>query len=61
VLSGPALDRILEFTEAERADLVVVGASTRPTVTERLLGSVSLALIHRSSRPVIVVTDPSHG
>jgi nucleotide-binding universal stress UspA family protein len=61
VLSGRALDRILEFTEAERADLVVVGASTRPAVTERLLGSVPLALIHRSSRPVIVVTDPSHG
>jgi nucleotide-binding universal stress UspA family protein len=58
VLSGPPLDRILDFIEDQNADLVVVGSSTRPTVAERLLGSVPLALIKKSPRPVVVITHP---
>jgi nucleotide-binding universal stress UspA family protein len=58
VLSGRALDRILEFAADQNADLIVVGSSTRPVVAERLLGSVPLALIERSPRPVMVVTHP---
>jgi nucleotide-binding universal stress UspA family protein len=58
VLPGRTLERIMEFADAERADLIVVGASTRPAVAERLLGSVPLELIKRSSRPVLVVTHP---
>jgi nucleotide-binding universal stress UspA family protein len=58
VLSGRALDRILEFIDGQHADLVVVGSSGRPAVAERLLGSVPLALIKKSPRPVIVVTHP---
>jgi nucleotide-binding universal stress UspA family protein len=61
VLSGRALDRILDFVEEQNADLVVVGSSTRPAVAERLLGSVPLALIKKSPRPVIVVTHPGEG
>lgn len=60
VLSGRALDRIIEFAEDQNADLVLVGASARPAVAERLLGSVPLALIKKSPRPVIVVTHPEH-
>ncbi|OJF11668.1 universal stress protein [Couchioplanes caeruleus] len=58
VLSGRALERILEFAEEQGADLIVVGSSTRPAVTQRLLGSVPLDLIKRSPRPVVVVTHP---
>jgi nucleotide-binding universal stress UspA family protein len=58
VLPGRPLERIMEFAEEQRADLIVVGSSTRPAVAERLLGSVPLALIKRSSRPVLVVTHP---
>ena len=61
VLSGRPLDRILEFADTQQADLIVVGSSTRPTVAERLLGSVPLALIKKSPRPVLVVTHPHHG
>jgi nucleotide-binding universal stress UspA family protein len=61
VLSGRALDRILEFAEHEKADLIVVGASERSAVARRLLGSVPLALIERSHRPILVITNPSHG
>jgi nucleotide-binding universal stress UspA family protein len=59
VLSGRPLERILEFAESQRADLIVVGSSTRPPVAQRLLGSVPLELIRRSPRPVLVVTHPA--
>ncbi|MET0495875.1 MAG: universal stress protein [Actinoplanes sp.] len=58
VLPGRPLERIMEFADAQQADLIMVGASTRPAVTERLLGSVPLELIKRSSRPVLVITHP---
>lgn len=58
VLSGAALERIKGFAQQEKADLVVVGSSTRTPVTERLLGSVPLSLIKESPVPVVVVTNP---
>jgi nucleotide-binding universal stress UspA family protein len=61
VLAGRPLDRILEHAERERADVIVVGASDRSIVAERLLGSVPLALIERSSRPILVIPQPGHG
>ena len=61
VLSGRALDRILEHAEHERADLIVVGASNRSAVAVRLLGSVPLALVERSPRPILIITHPGRG
>ena len=58
VLPGRPLDRIMEFAEQQQADVIIVGASTRPAMAERLLGSVPLQLIEKSSRPVLVVTHP---
>jgi nucleotide-binding universal stress UspA family protein len=58
VLPGRPLERIIEFADQQQADLIVVGASSRPAMTERLLGSVPLELIEKSSRPVLVVTHP---
>jgi nucleotide-binding universal stress UspA family protein len=58
VLPGRPLDRIVEFAAQRQADVIVVGASTRPAVAERLLGSVPLQLIEKASRPVLVVTRP---
>ena len=58
VLPGRPLERIIEFAAQQQADVIVVGASTRPAVTERLLGSVPLQLIEKASRPVLVVTHP---
>ncbi|MEV7624453.1 universal stress protein [Actinoplanes sp. NPDC089786] len=59
VLSGRPVDGILDAADRHNADLIVVGATTRPAVAERLLGSVPLDLVKRSSRPVVVVTHPS--
>jgi nucleotide-binding universal stress UspA family protein len=58
VLPGRPVPAILEFAEQHRAGLIVVGSSTRPAVAQRLLGSVPLALIERSTRPVVVITHP---
>ena len=58
VLSGLARDQILAFADQQRADVVVVGASGRPAMATRLLGSTPLALVARSTRPVLVVTRP---
>lgn len=58
VLSGRPLQRIMEFADEQQADLVIVGSSARPAVAERLLGSVPLELIKKSSRPVLVVAHP---
>ena len=60
VLSGRALDRIMEHAEHEKADMIVVGASERSAVAERLLGSVPLALIEHSTRPILVIPHPGH-
>ena len=57
VRAGPALEGILEFADEQDADLIVLGPSVRSRLAQRLLGSVHLGLIQRSSRPVLVVTD----
>jgi nucleotide-binding universal stress UspA family protein len=59
VVSGRPVDGILTTAEHHNADLIVVGATTRPAVAERLLGSVPLDLVKRSTRPVVVITHPS--
>jgi nucleotide-binding universal stress UspA family protein len=61
VLPGRPVPAIMQFADQQRADLIVVGSSSRPAVAERLLGSVPLNLIKKSSsRPVLVVTHPGH-
>jgi len=58
VLPGRPLPGIMKFADEQNADLIVVGSSSRPAVAERLLGSVPLDLIKKSSRPVLVITHP---
>ena len=46
---------------AERfgADVICVGSHTRPGFTAKVLGSVSLAILQGSQRPVLVVWPPA--
>ncbi|MFI5889859.1 universal stress protein [Actinoplanes sp. NPDC051513] len=60
VVPGRPVPAILDYAERFQADLIVVGSSNRPAVAARLLGSVPLDLIKRSSRPVLVITHPNH-
>jgi nucleotide-binding universal stress UspA family protein len=61
VLSGRAVDSILHFAQEQQADLIVVGGSTRPALAARLLGSVPIALMEKSPRPVMIITNPALG
>ena len=58
VLQGLARDLVLDFAEQQDADLVVVGASPRPPLATRLLGSVPLELLARATRPLLVIPVP---
>jgi len=58
VLHGTARDQVLAFAEQQQADVIVVGASSRPAVAARLLGNVPHALLARSTRPVLVIPHP---
>ena len=58
VRSGLALENIIAVAQERNADIIVVGASVRGHITQRLLGSVPLALIQSSPKPVLVVTEP---
>ena len=58
VVPGRPVQGILDFAEQQKADLIMIGATTRPAVAERLLGSVPLDLVKHSTRPVVVITHP---
>ncbi len=55
---GSVARGILLFAEEQGADLILCGASSRGPITARLLGSVPMALISRSRRPVLVLSPP---
>ena len=59
VAAGPAFTAIIDFADAQDADLIVVGSSTRSRLASRLLGTVPLSLVQSSKRPVLVVTEPT--
>jgi nucleotide-binding universal stress UspA family protein len=58
VRSGRAVEEILAFADEQDADAIVVGSSSRGRVAQALLGDVTLELVQRSKRPVIVVAAP---
>jgi nucleotide-binding universal stress UspA family protein len=58
VRAGPAADTILDEITAQRADLLVLGSTTRHALTRRLLGSVAEAVIARGPCPILLVRPP---
>jgi nucleotide-binding universal stress UspA family protein len=58
VRSGRPVPGLLTAAEELGADLIVVGASSRGRVAARLLGDVSLELVQRATRPVLVIGRP---
>jgi nucleotide-binding universal stress UspA family protein len=59
VRPGKVVPGVLIFAEEQDADLILVGASKRGPVAKRVLGDVSLELVRRSRRPVMVIAPPS--
>ena len=58
VRPGKVVPSVLMFAEEHDADLILVGASKRGPVAKRVLGDVSLELVRRSRRPVMVIAPP---
>jgi nucleotide-binding universal stress UspA family protein len=56
---GRVVPGILLYAEEQDADLIIVGATSRGRVAQRLLGAVPLELVSRSRRPVLVVSAPT--
>ena len=61
VRAGRVVPGILLFAEEHDADLIMVGASKRSPVAQRMLGDVPLELVSRSRRPVLVISTPGRG
>ncbi|MGZ4153281.1 MAG: universal stress protein [Actinomycetota bacterium] len=59
VEGGPAA--LLGVANREQAELVVVGRSGRSGLSELLLGSFSLHVVHHSSVPIVVIPAESEG
>ena len=55
----PAAEAILRVADEYGALMVVVGATGRGPISGSLLGSVTYQVVHRSTRPVVVVPAPS--
>lgn len=55
VLFGSPAEALCNLAHAEEVDLVIVGRSGRSSVSRMLLGSVSDRLVHRCTKPVLVV------
>jgi nucleotide-binding universal stress UspA family protein len=43
------------MAHAQDASMIVIGSRGRGGVTEMLLGSVSREIVHRASRPVVII------
>jgi nucleotide-binding universal stress UspA family protein len=54
---GQAVEEIVEQAEEIGAGLIIVGSRGRGRIGRLVLGSVSMGLAHRSSRPVLIVRD----
>jgi nucleotide-binding universal stress UspA family protein len=52
-------EAILRVADEYDALMVVVGATGRGPISGSLLGSITYQVVHRSTRPVVVVPAPS--
>lgn len=57
ILEGNPAGRVAEIARLRDADLIVVGSRGRGAFAGALLGSVSVELVHRADRPVLVARE----
>jgi nucleotide-binding universal stress UspA family protein len=58
--TGTAVQEVIAVADDCDADVIIVGSRGRGPVTSRLFGSVARGLVHKSRRPVTVVTATTH-
>ena len=57
--SRETAEAICAAAERFGADIICIGSHTRPGFTAKVLGSVALAVLQNSRRPVLVVWPPA--
>jgi len=57
ILTGNPAQKIIEFVEKEKIDLVIMGARTKTDLSKLLLGSVSKRVLEHVSADVLVVSN----
>jgi nucleotide-binding universal stress UspA family protein len=57
LLVGDPAKKIVELAESIRADLIVAGSHGHGAFSSALLGSVSHGILHRATRPVLIVRE----
>jgi nucleotide-binding universal stress UspA family protein len=55
IVFGSPVEEILRLAKSKKLDLIVIGARGKGRVAELFLGSVSNAILHKSTIPVLVV------
>ena len=58
VETGTPVDRIIEYAQKHRIDLIVMGTQGRGTVERMWIGSVTQGVLRRASCPVVSVQQP---
>jgi nucleotide-binding universal stress UspA family protein len=58
LLEGPVVDKLLNFLDEQRPDLMVMGARGLSTARRIFLGSVSEAVVHHAKGTIVVVRSP---
>lgn len=56
--SGHVIEELLERAEEIDADVIVMGAHSRETIVERVLGTVADRVLRHAERPVLLVPTP---
>ncbi|HII90881.1 MAG TPA: universal stress protein [Methanosarcina sp.] len=57
LLKGNAAEKILDFAENQKVDMIVIGSTGRSGVERFMLGSVSEKVVRNSKIPVLVVRE----
>jgi nucleotide-binding universal stress UspA family protein len=55
IIYGSPVEQIISLARAKKFDLIVIGARGKGRLAEAFLGSVSNAILHKSTIPVMVV------
>jgi nucleotide-binding universal stress UspA family protein len=55
VVESSPVPALLQVSEQEHADFIVVGGHAHTTFSDHLVGSVAVRLVHRGTTPVVVV------
>lgn len=53
--TGDSVAEIMNFSQRNKSDIIVIGARGLGSVKEAFLGSVSHAVVHKSKIPVLIV------